>query len=270
MLLGDALGVLDVSNLNGVSNSMECGKLAADVLHDLLQQGKDFTAVNLKPYQDKVLTSAVGESLKQGRYFRKAWQENPNLLTKYLPEVTAGVDKKQPWLGVINAGLKNNPITALKDASKLALKMEGVLDLGKVEYTKDHEHIDADFKPSKDVNSMSFTVAKDTIYSREDAVFYAGPRYHHENDHIDEFKADTCVTCISKYDALNKEVPCVSDCTAEVHRVDEQQQEAITVRVHGMSLENCIQCRTCEMVCPEENLKVRPTEQGAGPDFLGL
>jgi len=43
-----------------------------------------------------------------------------------------------------------------------------------------------------------------------------------------------------------------------------------TIKKHGMSLENCVHCRTCEDVCPEVNLRVKPTSQGSGPDFLGL
>jgi electron-transferring-flavoprotein dehydrogenase len=105
-----------------------------------------------------------------------------------------------------------------------------------------------------------------TVLSRPDAVFYADPHYHEGNLHIDEFNADVCVKCIATYESLGKTTPCVSDCTAEVHRID----EADGVHKHGMSLENCVQCRTCEIVCPEVNLKVRPAEQGSGPDFTGL
>jgi len=72
--------------------------------------------------------------------------------------------------------------------------------------------------------------------------------------------------CIKTYDDLGKQTPCVSDCTAEVHRIDVVTGK----RMHGMSLENCIQCRTCEIVCPEINLRVRPTAEGSGPDFMGL
>jgi electron-transferring-flavoprotein dehydrogenase len=107
---------------------------------------------------------------------------------------------------------------------------------------------------------------KSTIYSRADAVFFASTKYHEGNMHIDEFNADTCVKCINKYEGLNKTTPCVADCTAEVHRID----VVADLRKHAMSLENCVQCRTCEIVCPEVNLKVRPTEQGSGPDFMGL
>lgn len=97
-------------------------------------------------------------------------------------------------------------------------------------------------------------------------MFYASTRYHEGNHHIDEFNANVCMRCIAKYDALGKTTPCVSDCTAEVHRIDIINGE----KRHGMSLENCIHCRTCEIVCPEVNLRVNATSQGSGPDFMGL
>ncbi len=266
LLMGDALGVLDVSNLNGVSNSMECGKIAADIITELLANGKDFTIANLKPYQTRVMGSAVGDSLKQGRYFRDAFQSNPKLLKDYLPEVMEGVDKGNPWGAVTKMGTK---ATLSGEAFTAGAKILGIMDFGKVKYAKDHEHIVPDYTDTLPSGAADENTPKDLkaiLYSREDAVFYAGTKYHHDVNHIDEFNAETCVACISKYDALNKETPCVSDCTAEVHRIDIQEQ----VRVHGMSLENCIQCRTCQMVCPQENLKVRPAEQGSGPDYLGL
>ena len=62
-------------------------------------------------------------------------------------------------------------------------------------------------------------------------------------------------------------MPCVSDCTAEVHRLDISSGN---IKVHAMSLENCVQCRTCELICPEQNLRVNPAYAGSGPDFKGL
>ncbi len=263
MLLGDALGVLDISQLSGVDKAMECGWQAAEVLHAALQ-ANDFTEARLQPYQERVMKSFVGKELHSGRYFRQAWQENPRLLNNYLPVVIEGIDAGNPIGGLINVGLKNNPFTAMADALRLKSLMDGTQDIGPVKYKPDYQHIVPNFKAPRDISVNG--AAKNTIYSRADAVFYAHTHYHEHNEHIDEFNADVCVKCISTYDALGKETPCVSDCTAEVHRVDVKQG----VRHHGMSLENCVQCRTCEMVCPEVNLKVRPTEQGSGPDFMGL
>jgi electron-transferring-flavoprotein dehydrogenase len=181
-----------------------------------------------------------------------------------LPIVMEGIDKGNPWMGMFFVGMKNNPFQAMGDAMRLKKLMEGTCDIGPVKYKEDYKHIIPNFKAPRKIITNGFV--KDTIYSRPDAVFYAHTKYHEENRHIDEFNADVCVKCISTYDALGKETPCVSDCTAEVHRVDVQTG----IRHHGMSLENCVQCRTCEIVCPEVILKVRPTEQGAGPDFMGL
>jgi electron-transferring-flavoprotein dehydrogenase len=264
VLLGDALGILDISCLSGVDKSMESGYQAAEVIYDNLKAGKEFSEANLASYKERVMSSFVGQELKAGRYFRYAWQENDRLLEGYLPKVLDGIDAGNPIGGVINAGLSSNPFVALKDAFRLKSLMEGGRDIGPVKYKPDYQHIVPGFKPAHEVHTNGFV--KDTIYSRPDAVFYANTKYHEGNEHIDEFKADTCVTCISKYDALGKDTPCFSDCTAEVHRVD----VVGGLRRHGMSLENCVQCRTCEIVCPEVNLRVRPAEQGSGPDFMGL
>lgn len=265
ILLGDALGVLDASALSGIDKGMECGYQAAEVIHNLLKSNSDFSAVNLADYQKRVMDGFVGKEMKAGRYFHHAWSENPRILKKYLPTVLQGVDNGNGFGGIINVGLSNNPFQCIGDALRLKGLMDGALDIGSLKYKKDFEHIDPKFKPLADIKVTS-AVDKDTLYSRADAVFYAHTKYHEENRHIDEFSANTCVECITLYDSLNKETPCVSDCTAEVHRVD----VVATVRSHGMSLENCVQCRTCEIICPEENLKVRPTMQGSGPDFMGL
>jgi electron-transferring-flavoprotein dehydrogenase len=264
LLLGDALGVLDISQLAGVDSAMECGWQAAEVIYQCLQN-QDFSNRGLSPYKTKVMESFVGKRLYQGRYFRKAWQENPRLLNNYLPRVMDEVDNNNPLMGFVAVGLTNNPFRAVADAFRLKKMMEGNHDLGAVCYQPDYQHIQPAFKPARLIEASN-GFNKDTLYSRPDAVFYAGTRYHEENHHIDEFNAETCVQCITRYDLLGKDTPCVSDCTAEVHRVDAIEG----LRRHGMSLENCVQCRTCEIVCPEVNLRVHATSEGSGPDFMGL
>ena len=262
VLLGDALGVLDIERLSGIDKGMESGYQAAEVLHEAFTLN-DFSNKQLSKYKEKIMNTFIGKELKSGRYFRYAWQENKKLLNNYLPKVMHSIDKSHPYLGLLSIGLTSNPFLAIYDGIKLKYLMDG-FEAGHVKYKLDHQNIVPNFRPKEEIKTNNYT--KDTIYSRADAVFYAKTKYHEGNNHIDEFKADVCVKCISTYDKLGKDTPCVSDCTAEVHRVD------ITngLRVHGMSLENCIQCRTCEIVCPEINLRVRPTAQGSGPDFMGL
>jgi electron-transferring-flavoprotein dehydrogenase len=209
------------------------------------------------------MSSFVGQDLKAGRYFRFAWQEKPRLLKEYLPKVVEGIDSCSPYSGLMSIGLRH-PIQAPMDALRLKSLLDGQCDIGVVTYKPDYQHIAPDFKAAVQIKPGQFN--KETIYSREDAVYYANTKYHEGNEHIDEFNPDTCVACINRYDMLGKDTPCVSDCTAEVHRVD----DIAGARKHGMSLENCVQCRTCEIVCPEVNLRVHAAAEGSGPDFMGL
>lgn len=260
ILLGDALGVLDVKTLAGVDRAMECGYVAAEVLHDALVKG-DYSEPALAKYQERLTNSFVIQESYKNRYFRWAFMENPKLLGEYLPKVAESIDTSSPWVGMLEIGLMH-PLAATKGFRALGL-IEGKMDIGPIKYTDDYKHIVPSFvTPKYDEPQYD----KTTIYSRPDAVFYASTKYHEGNNHIDEFNASVCMTCIKKYDALSKTTPCVADCTAEVHRIDIID----SVKKHGMSLENCIHCRTCEIVCPEVNLRVKPTSQGSGPDFLGL
>jgi len=261
LLLGDALGVLDVKTLAGVDRAMECGYVAAEVLHDALMK-EDFNEAALAPYQERLTNSFVIQESFKNRYFRWAFVENPKLLGEYLPDMAKSIDKTTPWIGMLKIGFKH-PLRASMDGVRSLSLIEGKLNIGPINYTPDYTHIVPDFvEPKYDEPPYD----KSTIYSRPDAVFYASTKYHEGNHHIDEFDAQTCVKCIAKYSALGKTTPCVADCTAEVHRIDIING----LKKHGMSLENCIHCRTCEIVCPEVNLRVNATSQGSGPDFMGL
>jgi electron-transferring-flavoprotein dehydrogenase len=261
LFLGDALGTLNQRKLAGVDTSMECGYQAAIVLHEAFQKA-DFSQTMLNQYQARLNETFVIKELYENRYFREAFTENTRLLSDYLPIVAQSIDEGAPLLGPLKVGLKY-PFKAPLDALRVVALFNGQSS-ETLRYKACHTHIKPDFNlPRMEVNTA---FQKDTVYTREDAVFYASTKYHEENNHIEEFDAAVCTQCIHQYDSLGKETPCVSDCTAEVHRIDELEEK----RHHGMSLENCVQCRTCEIVCPQENLRVKPAFQGSGPDFLGL
>lgn len=216
----------------------------------------------LAPYQKELEDGFVIKESYKNRYFRWAFIENPKLLGQYLPDIAKSIDKTNPWIGMLKVGFKN-PFGASRDGIRSLSLIEGKIDIGPIKFKPDATHIVPSWvAPKYDEPQHD----KSTIYSRVDAVFYSSTKYHEGNDHIDEFNAETCVKCIKTYEGLGKTTPCVADCTAEVHRVDIIDD----VRKHGMSLENCVHCRTCEIVCPEIDLRVKPTSQGSGPDFLGL
>ncbi|MEN9203615.1 MAG: 4Fe-4S dicluster domain-containing protein [Thermostichus sp. DG_1_6_bins_120] len=264
LLLGDALGVLDVGSLAGVDKAMETGYVAAGLIHDGFLQG------NLQiqeAYQQEVMQSSVGQDLYRSRYFREAFLENSRLLEEYLPKVCSSVDAGHPWLGSLQLGLQD-PVRRGREALRAYTLLTGrVSDSAPPPkgYKAPQAVIQADFVSPTSV-AVPQLESLPSYFSRPDAVFFAEPRYHEGNHHIVEWDAETCRRCIATYDKLHRPTPCISDCTAEVHHIQEQQG----IRFHAMSLENCIQCRTCEIICPQFNLRVNPSYEGSGPDFFGL
>ncbi|UFP94238.1 electron transfer flavoprotein [Gloeobacter morelensis] len=262
LLLGDALGVLDAASLSGLDKSMETGYIAAELLHGAFVD-RNFEGL-AERYKRAVMDGFIGQELYASRHFRRAFLENDRLLGEYLPAVCQSVDQGHPWLGSLKFGL-GKPIQRSTDTFQALGLILGRISGDKIfRYTPCHENIEPTF--TQPAVAVSTQARPETILSRPDAVFFAAPRYHEGNRHIEEFDPQTCRRCIAIYDRLGKPTPCIADCTAEVHRID----EAVGVRVHGMSLENCIQCRTCEIVCPSVNLRVNPTYEGSGPDFYGL
>jgi len=262
LLLGDALGVLDAASLSGVDRAMETGYIAGGLIHDAFLQN-NFNIIT-DQYQSQVLDSFVGRALYTSRYFRAAFLDNARLLGEYLPAVAASVDERHPWFGSLRYGLAKPIERGIDTVKALSLILGKTNSTRPVAYTPCHEQIKPDFAAT--AVAVNPKALSETLYARPDAVFFANPKYHEGNSHIQEFSADTCRTCIATYEQLGKTTPCVSDCTAEVHRIDRLGD----LRQHGMSLENCIQCRTCEIVCPQVNLRVNPTYEGSGPDFYGL
>lgn len=268
MLLGDALGVLDVRSLSGVDKAIESGYIAAGVLMNALKD-EDYSEQKLSAYQNRLMDSPYMDSMKRNKYFRVAFEEQPHVLKDYLPTVLESVDSfGSPIPGFLSVGLKD-PLGSIKSSLRLFGLLNSADEIKEeVAYKECYQNI----VPSFDKNLMHRghdlnEYDKKTIYSREDAVFYAHTKYPEHPEHIDEFSSDTCLKCIEKYEKLGLDVPCVSDCTAEVHRLDTANDG---LKTHGMSLENCVMCRTCEIICPEQNLRVNAAYSGAGPDFIGL
>ncbi|MEN9232317.1 MAG: 4Fe-4S dicluster domain-containing protein, partial [Thermostichus sp. DG02_5_bins_236] len=264
LLLGDALGVLDVGSLAGVDKAMATGYVAAGLIHDGFLKGNLHIQ---EAYQKEVMQSSVGQDLYRSRYFREAFLENSRLLEEYLPKVCSSVDAGHPWLGSLQFGLQD-PVRRGGEALRAYTLLTGRVSTSTPApqgYMAPHAAIQADFVSPTPVAVPQLESLRG-YFSRPDAVFFAEPRYHEGNHHIAEFSAETCRQCIATYDKLNRPTPCISDCTAEVHHTQEQHG----IRSHAMSLENCIQCRTCEIICPQLNLRVNPSYEGSGPDFFGL
>ena len=82
VLLGDALGLLDMKSLAGVDKAIESGYIAAEVIIKAFEQG-NYTTDVLDAYQTKLLASPYLDKLKANRFFRKAFLDNPELLEDF-------------------------------------------------------------------------------------------------------------------------------------------------------------------------------------------
>ena len=261
MIVGDALGVMDIKGFSGIDKSMESGMTAAEVIFEAIGKN-DFSAATLGQFKARLMDGWVGKELFASRYYTHAMEKYDKLLGDYLPTFIEKMDGAGPYIGGMMTGMGNPG--ALGDALGAKKLMDGKVDIGKVSWEDDRTRSKADYKEKKLPQLNGYD--KGTIYSTADIVFYAATHYHEGNEHIDEFDADKCNKCIELYEQNGNDVPCVGDCTAEVHEVSEKNGN----RFHTMNLENCVQCRTCEIVCWGDNLRVNPAQHGSGPDFIGL
>ncbi|MFW2331926.1 MAG: ferredoxin family protein, partial [Nitrospinota bacterium] len=218
----------------------------------------------LSRYRYQVMESYIGKELYEARYFRKTFKTYPDILNRLIPTFTDEIDNNQGIFGgALTFGLKN-PLRALRLLGAKGM-IDNPKDFGDYSYAEDRSHIDKDYQTREIKSNQEFD--NRTIFSTADIVFYAHTHYDKENDHIEEFSQEVCYDCIDQFSKVNKDTPCVGDCTAEVHntiRVDGKR------KTHVMALENCVQCTTCEIVCPESNLRVRAALHGFGPDFSGM
>jgi electron-transferring-flavoprotein dehydrogenase len=272
MLAGDALGVLDLKGFSCIDKAMETGICAAEVLADAIS-ANDFSESKLSAYKNLVMDGWVGKELYASRYYRYAMGHSPKVFEEMLPKFAELYEQKGLVAAGIGAFLATGP-GVIGEGLRMLKMMGGNGDYGNITFAEDRSHIVPGYKRPHVEEPEGF--AKSTLYSTADIVFYATTHYHEGVHHIDEFSADVCIKCIKRFAAGGAEPPCVGDCTAEVHEVKENEGErthyvnAEGERTHHMNFENCIQCRTCEIVCPEKNLRLNPAQGGSGPDFQNM
>ncbi|MDD9898563.1 MAG: NAD(P)/FAD-dependent oxidoreductase, partial [Candidatus Melainabacteria bacterium] len=130
LILGDALGLLDMKSLAGVDKAIESGYLAAETAFKAVT-GKDVSAQNLSGYQGALMHSPFMDKFKANRYFRKAFLDNPEILSQHLPRFLSGIELSQtpviggllgPLIGGLNVAL-NSPFGALAQTIDAGIKM---------------------------------------------------------------------------------------------------------------------------------------------------
>ncbi|MFH1018888.1 MAG: electron transfer flavoprotein-ubiquinone oxidoreductase [Pseudomonadota bacterium] len=231
MIIGESGQLLDMSRLKGVHVGMRSGMIAADVIFENLKEKRDFSASNLKPYQERLMVSDVGRDLHGARNFHWA--------------LTRGM----PW-SFIHLGLQQ--ITAGRGLIDGARTKRDLLHYETVERRYGRKDV-----PLPQMKDRLNYVEKLT------AVFNAGT-LHEENQpaHLKIHDTNRCYKeCIEEY-----RFPCNRFCPAGVY---EMLNEAGTWRFQ-INFTNCVHCQTCDIKCPKDNILWTPPEGGGGPRYAIL
>jgi electron-transferring-flavoprotein dehydrogenase len=237
LLAGDSASLLNPMRLKGIHTAMKSGALAAEVALEALLQ-EEFTADFLSRYEDRVRASWIGEELRASRNFHQ------------------GFDRGF-WAGLLNAGL---------------MLVNGGKGFG--ERTKSrpgHERMRklADEFPG---GAPPFERPKaDGVltFDRVTDVFASGTK--HEPDqppHLRVADTDLCATrCASEYGN-----PCTRFCPAAVYEMVDAEAPGPgrPAKRLQINFENCVHCKTCDIMDPYQVIEWTTPEGGDGPRYTNL
>jgi electron transfer flavoprotein-quinone oxidoreductase len=129
MMVGDAGMFVNSVHREGSNLAMTTGRLAAETLIELRNEGKSFTAANLARYRAKLDDSFVMKDLKKYRDMPRVLENNHQFFTQYpglinraahTLLVVDGIDKKSKERQVRKSFMKRrSPFGLLQDAFKL-------------------------------------------------------------------------------------------------------------------------------------------------------
>jgi electron-transferring-flavoprotein dehydrogenase len=237
LVVGDSASLLNPMRLKGIHTGMKSGALAAEVALEALLQD-EFTADFLSRYEDRVKASWIGEELKSSRNFHQGFG--------------GGL-----WKGLLNAGLMTvNGGKGLGERPKV--------EAGHKRMRKLAEHYGdevPEFRRAKYDGERTFDRVTD--------VFASGTK--HEQDqpsHLKVADLNLCATkCVTEYGN-----PCTRFCPAAVYEmvdVEAPAPGAPRTRLQ-INFENCVHCKTCDIMDPYEVITWTPPEGGDGPRYTNL
>jgi len=237
MIVGDSASLLNPMRLKGIHTGMKSGMIAAEVALEALLQD-EYTGDFLSRYEDRLRASWIGEELKASRNFHQGFE-------------------KGFWRGLLNAGL---------------MQLNGGKGLGERTGTRaGHEHMR---KLSEHFGSRvpEFERAKydgELTFDRVTDVYSSGTV--HEADQPPHLKVADLSLCAGKC-AEEYGNPCTRFCPAAVYEmVDaEDPKPGAPAKRLQINFENCVHCKTCDIMDPYQVITWTTPEGGDGPRYANL
>jgi electron-transferring-flavoprotein dehydrogenase len=228
MIIGDAAGFLNAMRLKGIHLAFKTGMLAAVTAHEAFE-AKDFSANQLKRFQELVEKSWVKDELWKVRNFHQAFEHGffRGMIHTGLQMVTGG------------RGLRNRYGNRPGHTRMRSLREYYA---GKVSPQKEPEFD----------RKLTFDKLTD--------VYHSGTAHDEDQPcHLHILQPSIChPRCTEEYGN-----PCRFFCPAAVYEMVENGSG----RRLQINFSNCVHCKTCDIMDPYEVINWVPPEGGDGPGY---
>jgi electron-transferring-flavoprotein dehydrogenase len=233
LVTGDSASLLNPMRLKGIHTAMKSGAIAAEVALEALLQD-EFTGDFLARYEDRVRASWIGEELKASRNFHGGFENGF-------------------WRGMANAALLTlnggkgfGERTGSKAGHERMRKLEEQFGDAVPEFLR------AKYDGTRTFDRVTDVYASGTIHEAD------------QPPHLRVADLELCATkCTSEYGN-----PCTRFCPAAVYEmVDDPAKGRKRLQIN---FENCVHCKTCDIMDPYQVIDWTTPEGGDGPRYTNL
>jgi len=238
LVSGDAASMVDVKKLKGIHLAMKGGMCAGEAAFEALL-ADNFSAEQLKSYEDKIHNSVVKKDLWATRNFHQTISKGVFLSAPELAlqELTGG------WSPFGKKTIDHEDYETTKP----------VIDVWGPQGLKEPENQ----LPEPD-NKLFF--------DKLSSVYMTGTMHDEDSpNHLKLQDANICSdVCQPKYKS-----PCNHFCPAQVYEMIDKDPNVDqgTGKKLQINYTNCIHCQTCDIKCPFDNIDWTLPEGGGGPSY---
>jgi len=238
LLVGDCAGFLNSQRLKGIHAAIKSGMLAAEAVFEALV-ANDFSAIQLKRYEDLVNSSWIMKELHKVRNFHAGFRHGR-------------------WLGLANTGLQfitGGRSWGLFDRARTEPGHEVMEKLSAYGYHGDQ--IEQRYNGLRFDGKLTFSKLTD--------VYHAAVGHDEDQPlHLHVLDTNICATrCAEEYGN-----PCQRFCPAAVYEMVDDGAEG--KRRLQINFSNCVHCKTCDIMDPYQIINWVTPEGGGGPDYKGM
>jgi electron-transferring-flavoprotein dehydrogenase len=229
MILGDGAGLVDSQRLKGIHLAIYSGMLAAQTTYNALCT-QDYSELSLKPYQDNMVQSWIGQDLWAARNYHQAMQRG---FWHILAQQLSG---------------GRSFFRRYKDKS------------AHLHFNQIPNHSENSIVPfSADKNKADEEVS----FNKTTSVYHSGTQ--HEVDqpvHIQLTEPDICHTkCKEEFGN-----PCLYFCPGSVFEML-PSGDSYALKINAA---NCLHCKACDILDPYQIINWQTPEGGGGPQYESM